>query len=504
MYWLIGLLFLETGLEGLLCRGVLAAKPWWQRLSSLGLGTGLLALSVALTFSDWRIWAWGLPVVMYRLLNLGRLYYNRLPPQQLRTVCARAYWWLVMAQTVLTVVAWITVTNHFGMTLFDILLATQLLAAITLMRASTHTWQYSRWVAATESLTDRQLPTVSVLVPARNETDDLELCLNALTASDYPKMEILVLDDCSVNRHTPEIIRSYAHAGVRFVQGQLPDESRWLAKNFAYEQLSGEASGELLLFCAVDAILGPHSLRQMVEKLEAEHKDMLSLMPLRSADVRRGSSMLQAMRYYWEICLPRGFFKRPPVLSTCWLIRSRVLEQMGGFESVTRSVSPEASFARKAVVNNTYLFMRSDAELAVFSNKPVSEQYDTSVRVRYPQLHRRLELVALAGICEAALLLGPLAGLLLASQLAHTMAYVLVWLVSLVCSFITYAIVSVGTRLANPWVGWLLMPLAFLVDLGILHVSLWKYEFGSVNWKGRNVCIPVMRLEKQAGKTTLG
>jgi hypothetical protein len=35
---------------------------------------------------------------------------------------------------------------------------------------------------------------------------------------------------------------------------------------------------------------------------------------------------------------------------------------------------------------------------------------------------------------------------------------------------------------------------AFVMDLVVLHVSLWKYEFSSVEWKGRNVCIPVMQL----------
>ncbi len=430
-----------------------------------------------------------------------RIYWSRLPRPQLRTIGLRAFNWLVTVQILVTLLAWLAVRYTFGMTLFDILVGLQLLGAIIVLRVSLHTWRHAVAPAGgAANLSDRELPSVSVLVPARNETDDLERCLEALVASDYPKIEILVLDDCSANRRTPEIIRSFAHDGVRFIQGDVPDETRWLAKNYAYEHLSREASGDLLLFCGVDVVLEPQSIRRLVCLLEARSKDMVSVMPLRAKTVARGSSLLQAMRYYWEICLPRRLFKRPPVLSTCWLIRGAVLKRMGGFESVTRSVNPEAQFARRAVVTDAYSFIRSDESLGVYSNKAAEDQYSTSVRVRYPQLYRRLELVALASVFEFVLLLGPFIGLFWAVYLVHAMAYVLIWIVSLMCLFTTYGLVSVGARLTNPLFGWLLMPVAFGVDLIMLHISLWKYEFASVEWKGRNVCVPVMQVEPRLPK----
>lgn len=280
-----------------------------------------------------------------------------------------------------------------------------------------------------------------------------------------------------------------------FIQGDEPDETRWLAKNYAYEQLSQEASGEILLFCGVDARFEPQSIRQLVSLMQVRKKEMLSFMPLRSASPEQGNSILQAMRYYWEICLPRRIFKRPPVLSTCWMIRQETLVRMGGFESVSRSVSPEAPLARKAVVNDTYGFIRSDSSLGVYSDKSADEQYDTSIRVRYPQLHRRLELVAVTSLFELIFLLGPALGLIFASTLTHAMAYIALWSVSLVCLLVTYGLVTTGARLSDQWYGWMLMPVAFVVDLAIMHISMWKYEFASVQWKGRNVCIPVMRVE---------
>lgn len=500
MYWLVALLLLEAVLEGLICSGGFARSSGPRKLVCVTAILFLGSTTLALCLLAWQVWVWTVPIVAYRGLNLLRVYTGRLPYPQLRTMAMRAFGWLLVAHIVVVLAAWVTSYHHLGTTLLDVLVALQLLGATILLRASTHTWQHAHVALPLEPLTDKEAPSLSVLIPARNETDELDECLRALVASDYPKLEILVLDDCSATRRTPEIIRSFAHDGVRFVQGEIPDETRWLAKNFAYDQLTHEASGDLLLFCGVDTRFAPGSLRQLVNLLEERGKDMLSVMPQRAAGSSQSNSLLQAMRYYWEICLPRRFFKRPPVLSSCWLIRSTALKRMGGFESVSRSVNPEAPLARKAVVTDAYSFVRSDDSLGIYSEKPANEQYATSVRVRYPQLHRRLELIGLVSMFELAIFLGPIIGLALSGHMAHTLAYVAAWGVALLCLLTTYGLVTVGARLADPWYGWMLMPVAVALDLMILHISFWKYEFGTVEWKGRNVCIPVMQVEPRLPK----
>ena len=42
-------------------------------------------------------------------------------------------------------------------------------------------------------------PLVSVIIPVRNDPLNLDLCLRALGASDYPNYEIIVLDDASTD-----------------------------------------------------------------------------------------------------------------------------------------------------------------------------------------------------------------------------------------------------------------------------------------------------------------
>lgn len=463
----------------------------WLLRAALGVG---LVVTVLLVVADWRIWLVPAVLELYRLVNGARFLRQRLSLPRLNSVALRAHYWLATLQAVAAVASWLIVELDGGAVALAAMAVLQLVGTLVLLRSSLHTWRHTQPVTRAEPLADRELPALSVLVPARNETDALQRCLEQLVASDYPKLEIIVFDDSSANRRTPEIIRGFAHSGVRFIPGKESMGARWLAKNSAYEQLRQEASGELLLFCGVDALFQPQSLRRLVEVLEYRQKDMLSVLPEKDPSVRRSISLLQPMRYYWELCLPRRFFKRPPVLSTCWLIRKIALERAGSFAAVSRSVTPEAYFARQSVVTDGYSFIRSDSGLGIYSAKPVSEQYDTSVRMRYPQLHRRLELVAVMSLLELVALVGPVVGLMLSGLLPRPVAYAFIWAVCTGCLLATYYLAAVSTGLNNPLLAWLQMPFAFAYDIVMLHISLYKYEFSHVEWKGRDVVPQVMQV----------
>ncbi len=490
----LGLWLLAAASELLLYKVLPGRKA---RVAWAGVTAGLLiASSIWLTAYHWQIWLGASLIATYKVLSLARAAMGRLPRRELQRISVRAYAWLLLAQLVFIGFGWLAEHERsVAIYAFDVLVALQVLAALILVRVTVNTWRHTRPGPLETSMTDKELPAVSVLIPARNETDALQRCLETLVASDYPKLEIVVLDDCSANRRTPEIIRGFAHDGVRFIQGAEPDEANWLAKNQAYARLSEESSGDVLVFCGVDVEFAPHTIRRLVELLHRRDKDMVSVMPLRAQKVWAEGSLLQPMRYFWEICLPRRFFKRPPVLSTLWAIRAEALRRDGGFEAVARSVTPEAHFARKAVASDRYSFIRSNLDFGLYSTKPASEQYETTVRTRYPQLHRRLELVAVTTVLELVFLIGPFVGLLLLWALPHQIILGVIWLCTIVALEFTYYKVAVKTKLNNPAFAWMLFPVAVLTDLVMLHVSLYKYEFDTVDWKGRNICIPVMRVE---------
>jgi glycosyltransferase involved in cell wall biosynthesis len=414
----------------------------------------------------------------------------------------KASWWLIGLQIIIVAAAgaddiskWISVSWPHIITGLQLALA-------TLLWTSTRRSLREIQPPIAQPLSDRDLPTLSVAIPARNETDDLDACLQSLISSNYPKLEILVLDDCSQNKRTPGIIRDFAHSGVRFIAGEAPP-THWLAKNYAYHQLAAEANGEILLFCGVDTRFQPDTLRAMVEIMTQKRKSMVSFIPRNRLPKWSSikSIFVQPPRYAWELSLPRHLVRRPPVLSTCWLIAAKSLKEVGGFYAVGRSIAPESYFARRlARTADSYSFLKSDPAIDFSSVKSLSEQQATAVRTRYPQLHRRLELVVLFGFTEAvALILPPV--MLVANVLSGNWLLIIGSLVTIVLLVDFYARVVALTYRHFLWRGIWTLPLVAIYDIGLLNYSMWQYEFREVIWKGRNICLPVMQTISNSGKT---
>lgn len=368
--------------------------------------------------------------------------------------------------------------------------ALQAVVAAGLLLITTRNMYKTRYRQGTTFYADKELPTVSLLIPARNETQDLEECLRSAIASDYPKLEIIVLDDCSQAK-TSDIIKSYAHDGVRFVKGKEPSEN-WLAKNQAYEKLAEEASGELLLFCGVDVRFGPHAIKALVTELLNRDKQMISVLPHRLAGSLAGA-FIQPMRYWWELALPRNLVNRPPVLSTCWLITSKSFKKLGSFKAVSHSIIPEGFFARELIRTNSYSFIRSNSTLDVQTAKSYTEQRATAVRLRYPQLRRRPENVFVLAVTSLVFLLGPFIGLVFALingwHAAAVLSAVAAGLLVTIHVLIVY-----NTSPANVLVALVNFPVEVVTEIVIAFVSMLRYEYGTVEWKDRNICIPVMHV----------
>lgn len=455
----------------------------------------LIVIGVSFTSGGLFMWrpgvAAGLLLVIsaFRVLNALRIAGSQVNEVYLRRVTRQTSLWLLGMQLLVSV-AW-TAEYHFAFSngMWILLLAVvQLFAAVVLAASTMRSLKRTMPRTAHATYTDRELPGVTIAIPARNEDEQLEACLRSVLASDYPKLEVLVFDDCSQDR-TSQIIRGFAHDGVRFIAGKEP-AANWLAKNQAYDQLAQAASGEVILFCGVDVRFAPHSVRQLVALLKSKHKTMLSVLPLNE---RPGFSIAQTMRYYWELALPRRMFNRPPVMSACWLIESQALKAAGGFVAVSRSITPEAHFARAAVQHDSYSFIRSTPQLGVTSIKGIREQRETAIRTRYPQLHRRPEFVFAATVVELSLLFAPFIFVIVGLWGVFGLSTEVVFAVTSLLLAGVYRSVTATTSPDNRWGVSPLFPLAVLVDIGLLYYSMWKYEFSTVEWKGRNVCIPVMR-----------
>ncbi len=446
-------------------------------------------------------WSIGIAFIgLYRIVNVLRIAEGRSSSQHLIRVAPRTSAVLFGAQIVLAL-SWY-VTAQFSIpaaTAFLILASLQLFIAVVVLASASRQLKHTRAVERGKTLYLEDAPSVTIAIPARNETRDLEACLQSVTKSTYPKLEILVLDDCSQFRRTPEIIKEFAHAGVRFVKGDSPHDG-WLAKNQAYAKLTREASGSLILYCGVDVRMKPETITLLVQELLSKQKRMLCVLPLREWRGGAQFAVIQAARYGWELCLPRRLFNRPPVLSSFWLAYKSDIKKYGGFAAVSRAITPEAYFARRSIVGDGYSFMRSSEELGVRSAKSPVAQRATAVRTRYPSLRRRPEMVALVAAFQLTVLLGSVVVAALAiGGVTPPLSGVLAALAASL-QLLAYLMI---TR-ASGTVSWYLVPfaapLSVIADFALMHLSMWRYEFSEVVWKDRNVCLPVMRVEKHLPK----
>lgn len=428
-------------------------------------------------------------VTIYQIVNLLRVVRDRMQSEHLHRSTLRTAIVLILGQ-LLVGYAYL-ISEHMMANWYDYAagIAGLVVAGILFSSTQRHL-RTTKTLQAAATYADRDLPSLSVLIPARNETDDLYDCLQALLSSNYPKLEIIVLDDCSQDKRTPEIVRQFAHDGVRFIAGEVPGDN-WLAKNFAYHQLAGAASGDYMLFCGVDLRPTPEAFREIITTMLEKHKQMVSVLPynVRPSDLR--AYMVQPVRYAWELSLPRRLFNRPPVLSTCWVIERSALLAAGSFKAVSRSIVPESHFARFCTRSDSYSFVRSNL---VVSSKPMAEQLATAVRMRYPQLHRRPELVALLSVIELVCVVLPLPLFVVALLLGKTFLVAVTILAYLLDCAVYWQVTAVmyGRPL---FMGLFIMPLAALSDIGLLNYSMYRYEFREVRWKERNICLPVMRFD---------
>lgn len=450
--------------------------------SGICLGSEFTVLSVLLGF-----------VTVYRSVNVLRIFQAKMHEQYLIKATKESYWRLAGVQSII-LGCWLVVqikpinlaVNSLVQVVTVILCLACLILLITTIR------NLKKTTGKTEPAGGYKLPTVTLAIAARNEDTDLKDCLDKAAASDYPKLEIIVYDDCSQDK-TADVIKGFAQHGVRFVQGEKPGDI-WLAKNMAYQTLLDQASGEIVMYMGVDARLEVSTISELVDIYKSENLTMMSVLPVR---LKSGwvASVIQPMRYWWELAMPKWFLRRPPVLSTCWLIDRKALLNMGGFKSLTRAIIPEEHLAKRVYLQGRYAFVRSNKVIGLTTQKDFINQWLTAVRTRYPQVHKKPEALALRVLLTLVINISPY--VLLPLSLIETHLPVLVKIlsaISVICLTTSHGLIAAATNPSTKYFALINLPIVTLVDIVAMHVSMVRYEFGEVVWKGRNISIQAMHV----------
>ncbi len=211
-----------------------------------------------------------------------------------------------------------------------------------------------RWAtrfAMPEATSPSPLPSLSVLIPARNEAQNIGACIEAVLASDHPDLEVIVIDDGSTDGTASIALAAAAGDGrLRVVSGR-PLPEGWAGKPWACHQAAAMARGEHLLFIDADVQIHASAARRASAVLLAEKLDLLSAF---------GSWLLGS---FWErSAIPViGWFirgatdiaavnqaGRPEAFANGQfiLVRATAYREVGGHEAVRSEVLEDVRFAR--------------------------------------------------------------------------------------------------------------------------------------------------------------
>lgn len=319
-------------------------------------------------------------------------------------------------------------------------------------------------------------PLLSILIPARNEANNLRRLIPSLLKQTCPSFEIIIYDDASED-DTWDVISSFKDSRLKPAQGNGPPAG-WVGKVHALYQATRLATGERYLFLDADAVLhDENAINRIVAQFEGmPANSVLTGLPRYEG----GGMMLVSMLPYTVLaCLPWWLVRPLKIASLgalngqCWMIDAAFYKKHEPHRHVANEVLEDVLIGRylKSMGITPVLIDIRD-EMSVFMYESFSDAWRGFRKNAYLLLggHVPSFLFVFGGffithVC--ALFLNP--WLLIPLYLNKTLAD--------------------RTSGFSFWIS-LVTPLSYLFASTLAIDSAWHHLFGKVSWKGRTVALP--------------
>ncbi|MBV9271930.1 MAG: glycosyltransferase [Candidatus Eremiobacteraeota bacterium] len=334
------------------------------------------------------------------------------------------------------------------------------------------------------------LPSLSIIVPARNEERQIERCVQSLLSQRYPDLEVIVVDDQSSDA-TADILAGIASRDSRLhvIRGQ-PLPQGWIGKPWALMQGARAARGDLLLFTDADTEHEPLASASSASYLQAFVLDVLSVLTDQELVTTAERAILPTI--LWTIGFAVGSLdalndpRRPQNAlfnGQYIMFRRNAYFELGGHEAVRGEIAEDFELAH-------LVKQRRYRSHMVGANGLIRTRMYRSFSEIWRGFGKNLALGArqnpaalIAGAAFLALVapLGQIAALRALSQRRYAAA-----LFDALSTGAAIAATEVGMRRSRfPKSSALCLPLGLTVMLAILGKSAVAHARGSVEWRGR-------------------
>ena len=342
-----------------------------------------------------------------------------------------------------------------------------------------------------------QMPSLGVVVPARNEAASIGRCLAGLRAQDHPveQLRVVIVDDASSDA-TAALARKITAGDPRFrviEAGPLPDG--WTGKSHACWRGAQELEGAWLCFIDADTVPAPALLRSAVAVAARRGIDFLSLEPR------------QELVTPWErLILPAGLCAlgfagglergagqplAPAAANGQFiLLRRAVYERVGGHRAVRGAIAEDSALATRVKAQGGRVALLGAAPLIaarMYRSLPqLWEGLAKNVTETFGGVRRTAVVAALGLVLPWSSVIVPLVlAVVLVRATASPLllaAFVLALLASL--AMLGFHIAAARYFAVPAWYG-LLFPLAYTLAAVLAIDGMIARRRGRVAWKGR-------------------
>jgi hopene-associated glycosyltransferase HpnB len=221
-------------------------------------------------------------------------------------------------------------------------------------------WRASERDDAGEPAGGSAWPSVTVVIPARDEAACVAQSVGSLLRQDYPGAWRLILVDDNSTDGTAALARATAAEDgpqrLRILAGETLPRG-WTGKLWAMKQgidtaQGGENPPDYLLLTDADIVYQPDVLKRLVTRAEAQGLVLTSLMVKLRCESLAERALIPAFIFFFQKLYPFVWVNRAHAATAaaaggCMLVRSEALQEAGGIEAIRGALIDDCALAKR-------------------------------------------------------------------------------------------------------------------------------------------------------------
>lgn len=364
-------------------------------------------------------------------------------------------------------------------------------------------WSRYAWSNAASAVPDRESIFLSVIIPARNEEENIGACLTSILQQSYPaeKFEIIVVDDHSTDR-TAEIITSFQDNRIRLIRLEevLKDNTTRAYKKQAIAEAIARANGDIIVTTDADCIAGKHWLSGISNHYAAFHPDMIT-MPVRIRSCNTPLAVFETLDFLSLQGMTGALVSRGNISmanGANFSYTKEAFNKVGGFQGIDHIASgDDMLLAEKLRMAGGKIDYLKNEAVIVETAAAKNFRSFISQRIRWAsktggykdlKIQAVLGLVYLLNLCIILLLYRSIRGcscnLILGGAISFTTVFIYALLAKTIAEL--YFLWPVAGFFKQRRLLWY-FPLAQIPHIFYIVFSGFLGLFGSYEWKGRRV-----------------